>query len=166
MLTEVPTPLFSNRVIRRRRYQLIGTLAGGFNLTEQGGATGSVIIGTRVGDVFEVGAGLRQMATPVQSVGSSREYTFEHLALVRLGLHFELDSRRIVSLPFSVDLGTNFGDVKQAKLNLGLRFNITPYLSLGIYPFSPVYTFRGANSVLADNSRWSFPSTLELGFNF
>lgn len=85
---------------------------------------------------------------------------------MRLGLHIDLDSGRYVAVPVSMDVGFGSAQSVTWKLNFGLRVRPVDWLWVGLYLFNPTYDKWNADTALAKASRWSFPSSLEVGFAF
>lgn len=116
-----------------------------------GGAVGIL----RLTDLFELGGGMRLLG---------RGNHVDRVFLARVGLHAELDARRRVALPLSLDVGGSATVGFHARLNFGLRLRLADAWSLGVYPLNPSYT--AMHSPREPGSRWSFPSTIETSFVF
>ncbi len=162
------TPLFSATARRRSSYRFFSAGSVGSDLRSTDGLVDSLAIGVRFAELFELGGGFRHMLVdhPVFESPSEREKSSTYLGFLRAGLNIDLDAGRYVAVPISVDLG--FGDAAslQWRLSWGLRVRPADWLWIGIYPFSPTYTKYRANKRLAIAERWSFPTSLEVGFAF
>jgi hypothetical protein len=111
----------------------------------------------RIFETVELGGGVLQLFRPGFSGGPALAYG----GFGRLGLVFHLGRQRRVSLPWGVDLGGVTGGGSYFKMNLGVRVKLTESLFVGLYPYNPVFTGRREAS-----SPWSFPTTIELGWDF
>ena len=66
----------------------------------------------------------------------------------------------------SLDVGGGSNVVVHGSLNFGLRFAPIPNLNIGLMPFNPTFTLFQESSPLRGGKYWTFPSSVEVGFNF
>jgi hypothetical protein len=165
-------PLFSTTARRRSAVRFFGAGSVGTDLRETNGLVDSLAVGVRLAELVELGGGFRHMLvdhpelSASGALASTTTKTSSYLGFLRAGLNIDLDAGRYVAVPVSIDVG--FGDAAkvQWRLNWGLRVRPTDWLWIGIYPFSPTYTNYRATEKLATAKKWSFPTSLEVGFAF
>lgn len=157
--------LFSGSILRRSRIQLIGNIAAGTELARFDGYTGSVVVGIRIKNAFELGAGFRHtLASQNKTLGPGLDSGFQ--AFGRIGGHFYVDDRHRFAVPLHLDIGSGHNIFLQTRLSIGLRVNLLRSFWIGLLPFSPNFTYFEEESEFLGAKRWTFPTTLELGFNF
>jgi hypothetical protein len=157
-------PLFSGSLRRRSVIQLIGSAGAGTELARFQGYTGSLTAGIRLRDLIEIGGGLRHTIEPLRS-DLRGERDFSLVGFGRLGLHLWLDDEHRFAIPLSVDAGAGHNVRFHLRVNYGLRFAPLRNLWIGLMPFNTSYT-DFTSGPFDGSSRWSFPSTLEVGFSF
>ena len=160
-------PLFSVSAQRRSSFRFFGAASLGTDFRETNGLSDSLTLGIRFAELFELGGGFRHMLVDHTPEGASKsQKDSSYLGFIRAGMHIDLDAGRYVAVPMSMDIG--FGDPVrvQWRFNWGLRVRPADWLWIGIYPFSPTYTSYKDKSRLAAADKWSFPTSVELGFSF
>ncbi|HEU4407519.1 MAG TPA: hypothetical protein VFS43_19795 [Polyangiaceae bacterium] len=148
-------PIFDRGARRRASVRVTGAVDAARSLAERGQVQAGAVGALRLWDFVEVGGGGRVMGDAEGPPGAYRAVAFG-----RLGVHGELDARRRLALPFSVDLGAGRLGA-YARLNWGLRVRVYDEVSVGLYPFNP--SFDRAES---RRRPWSFPSCVETSFAF
>ena len=159
-------PLFSARAQRNASYRFFAAGAFGADLRKPMGLCDSLTVGIRLAELFELGVGFRHMVIAHDSSSGDITRDSSYAAFLRLGLHIDLMDSRFLAVPISVDLGLGDPFRSQWRLNWGFSARLTPWMSLGIYPFSPTYTVYKEDTRLANAPRWSFPTSVELAFTF
>ena len=158
------TPLFGARARRRSMIQFITSVAAGTELVRLHNYTGSLVAGMRIRDVFEIGGGLRHTIDP-RIYGQTGDGESGVIGFGRAGFHFWIDDKHRFALPLSVDLGAGHNVRLHFRLNYGLRFAPMDNLWIGLMPFNASYSSLD-EEVFKGTERWTFPSTLEIGFNY
>jgi len=126
-------PLFDARARRRAKIRLVASVDGGTDFTLVNGGTFGAYVGMRLNEVFELGGGLRLIASPENPEVAGSPVRASPIAFGRILAHFDVDSARRVALPIGVDAGG--GDARaHVRLVLGIRVRIVDTLSLGLYP--------------------------------
>lgn len=130
------------------------------------GALGAV----RFWEMFEVGAAARCLlsfrapeAPDQQAAPGDPRPLAQIIGLAHLGLNLDLDARRRVAIPLSIQAGAGGLVAHQVKLGIGVRVRATDFLYLGLTPFNPTKT--GAPRAPALHG-WTFQSGLEVGGAF
>ena len=157
-------PLFDAAARRRSLIQLITSVDAGTELVRLQGYTGSVVAGIRLRDVLELGGGLRHTIDPLRE-GREGRRTSAWWGFGRLGFHFWLDDHHRFAIPLSVDAGAGHNVRFHLRVNYGLRFAPIRKLWIGLMPFNTSYTAFDLDP-FDGTRRWTFPSTLELGFAY
>ncbi len=155
--------LFSGAVRRRSIIQFMAQAAGGGDLAQLESPSASVLVGLRLREVIDIGGGFRELVTTVPS-GSASLPCF--IGVGRLGVHLPLDTAEIFAIPFSVDAGAGQNVLYHLKLNLGLRVRLPYRFSVGLMPFNPTFTAFKETGPMAGARKWTFPTTLEVGFSY
>ena len=153
---ELPSPtdahgLFDGSERRRASVRVGASLDYGAAFGRKNEWSASVVPMLRLTDLFEIGGGMRLIRD-------------DRVWLARVGLHAELDARRMFALPFSIDLGGGSTVAFHARLNFGLRVQVLEGLWLGLNPLNPTYT--RLRDPIGAMPHWSFPTTLETSFAF
>jgi hypothetical protein len=154
-------PLFQGRLVRRSSIELISAAAAGTELVRFGGYSGSFTAGLRLRETIELAGGVRHTIEPLGDGHGSGVVGFG-----RFGVHLWLDDNQRVALPMSIDAGAGYHVEALLKLNLGLRVRLTHGVTLGLMPFNPLFQHFKDDSPFRGASRWTFPTTLELGFAY
>ena len=157
------TPLFSARARRRSMIQFLGSAGAGTELVRLHTYTGSVTFGMRIRDVFELAGGLRHTMDP-QVYGQTGDEQSGVIGFGRAGFHFWIDDDHRFALPLSVDVGAGHNVRLHFRLNYGLRFSPLRSFWIGLMPFNASYSELDGDTFVG-TQRWTFPTTLELGFN-
>lgn len=143
--------LFDGTERRRAAIRLGAALDYGAALGRKNEWSASIVPMVRLTDLFEIGGGMRLI----------RE---DRVWLARVGLHAELDARRMFALPLSIDLGSSATVAFHSRINFGLRIQVVDGFWLGLHPVNPTYTrLRDPVGVVP---HWSFPTTIETSFAF
>ncbi len=159
-------PLFSARARRNASYRFFAAGAFGADLRKPMGLSDSLTVGIRLAELFELGVGFRHMVIAHNTSSGDVTRDSSYAAFLRVGLHIDLMDSRFLAVPVSVDIGLGDPFRSQWRLNWGFSARLTPWMSLGIYPFSPTYTVYKEDTRLANAPRWSFPTSVELAFTF
>ncbi len=155
--------LFGGPVRRRSIIQFMAQTAGGGDLAQLESPSASVLVGLRLREVIDIGGGFRELVTTVPS-GSASLPCF--IGVGRLGVHLPLDTAEIFAIPFSVDAGAGQNVLYHLKLNLGLRIQLPYRFSVGLMPFNPTFTAFKETGPMVGARKWTFPTTLEVGFSY
>ena len=158
------TPLFGARARRRSMIQFMASAGAGTELVRLHNYTGSLVAGIRIRDLLEIGGGLRHTMDP-RVYGQTGEMQSGVVGFGRAGFHFWVDDRHRFALPLSVDVGAGHNVRLHFRLNYGLRFAPMDNLWIGLMPFNASYSSLD-EEVFKGTERWTFPSTLEIGFNY
>jgi len=143
--------------------QFVASVGAGTELVRLHNYTGSLVAGIRLRDVFELSGGLRHTIEP-RLDGQAGENEYAVIAFGRAGLHLPVDDEFRFALPLSVDVGAGHNVRLHVRINYGIRFSPMQSFWIGLMPFNASYT--DFKEVPFDGTqRWSFPTTLELGFN-
>jgi hypothetical protein len=162
--------MFSASAIRRTRIRLVVATEGGGDVTLHDGGAWSGYVGMRLRDVFEIGGGARLLrfddpdADPADP--GPHDSGTEWVGFGRLMLHADVDANRRVALLFGADVGAGHPAI-YARLIWGLRVRVWRDLSLGLYPFTPTYTYVkdiGGHDAQRGYTGFTFPTTVELSF--
>ena len=159
------TPLFSGRTVRRASIRLFGSAAVGSDLVRANGMTASLVAGARVSEALDFGGGLRLSLDP-ESLTAGGERHLSVIGFGRFGTHLDLDNAKRFAIALSVDVGAGSNVVVHGSLNFGLRFAPIPNLNIGLLPFNPTFTLFKEGPPLEGRKYWTFPSSVEVGFNF
>ena len=159
------TRLFGAGIRRRSTIQLVGSASAGTELVRFGGYAGAVYAGLRIRNAFEFGGGVRHLVTRATR-SAEDELRSNFVGFGRLGAHLFVDNSHICAIALSADVGAGQEVGFHLKLNAGLRFQIGTALMVGIFPFSPSFFRYKESSTFAGAMRWTFPTNLEVGFNF
>jgi hypothetical protein len=159
-------PLFDARARRRAKIRLVTAVDGGTDFSLINGGTFGAYVGMRLNEVFELGGGLRLIASPENPGLTGSPVKTSPIAFGRILGHFDVDSARRVALPIGVDAGG--GDARAyVRLVLGIRVRVWDTLSLGLYPFNPTFTMFANSARQRDDVGWfGFPSTLEVIYTY
>lgn len=160
----VTRPLFTKDARRRASYRFFAAASMGSDLRNTNGLSDELTLGIRFAELLELGAGFRHSWVAHTEAGQDHAATYQ--GFLRLGLHIDLDSGRYIAVPISMDVGFGSAQSVTWKLNFGLRVRPVDWLWVGLYLFNPSYDKYDADTALAKASRWSFPSSLEVGFTF
>lgn len=155
--------LFSGRIRRSSQIEFWGAVAAGTELARFEGHTASAVLGLRLRETVELGGGVRHATAPLaQSAGGDLRSSV--VGFGRVNMHLWLDDNHRVALPIGVDVGAGYRAQVQLRLNLGLRVRLVSNLWLGLLPFNPSFTYYDEESEYRGAKRWTFPTTLEVGF--
>ncbi|MDX2093041.1 MAG: hypothetical protein SFX73_34680 [Kofleriaceae bacterium] len=114
-------------------------------------------LAVRALEALELGGGVRQLWRQHTSEAPRRTYG----GFLHLGMVFDLDARRRISLPLAYQLGGVGRAGLYMRFGAGVRVRLVSSLTLGIHPLNPVYTGTSGRA-----SSWSFPTTIEVGYTF
>jgi hypothetical protein len=153
--------LFDRATQRRFMIQLIASAAGGTELYRLDRSSGSLYLGLRIRDAFELGGGVRHMLAPLPA-SRGGELAASVVGFGRIGAHLGLGVSKRAALAMSLDAGSGYRSRFQLKLNLGLRLHASDSLAIGLFPFSPTFNYYKESSLYEGALRWTFPTTLEL----
>lgn len=159
------TRLFEGAIRRRSGIQLVGSVAAGTEMINFRGYTGTLSVGMRIRNAFELAGGVRHLVASerYRDHGNLRS---SFIGFGRIGAHLFLDNNHIVAMALSSDIGAGQHTRFHLKLNVGLRIHPTSRLMIGVFPFNPMFNAYKASSPFGSMTRWTFPTTLEVGFNF
>jgi hypothetical protein len=97
---------------------------------------------------------------------NSGETRWSYIGYGRIGAHLWLDDHHEVAIPIGLDAGGGTNVRAHARINLGLRYSPIPRLSIGLFPFTPSFAYYKEDSELKGAMRWTFPTTVEVGFSY
>lgn len=158
-------PLFDGSTRRRFSIQLVAAASAGTELVRFDRYEGSLYVGMRLRDAFELGAGVRHFMSPVpQSAGG--ELLSSVVGFGRIGAHLGFGVKKPVAIALSLDAGSGLNAMLHFKGNIGLRVKPTEMLTIGVFPFSPTFNYYYEDSPFQGALRWTFPSTIEVAFNY
>lgn len=148
-------PIFDEGAQRRSLLRLTGAIDAARGFTDRGPMQAGAVAALRLWNFIEVGGGGRMIGTT-----DAPSESYRTVAFGRVGVHGELDARRRLALPFSVDLGGGARGA-YARLNGGLRVRVYDEVSIGLYPFNPTFDQAGNRK-----RPWTFQSGVETSFAF
>jgi hypothetical protein len=157
--------LFEGSIRRTSQIEFVGHAEAGTELVRVEGYTGSLVLGLRIRETFEIGGGVRHVLAPLPP-GRDDELDSGLVGFGRIGAHLWVDDRHWFALPLSIDAGAGYQVLYHLRLNCGLRYSPIRNLSIGLLPFNPSFVHFKEDSPFAGAMRWTFPTTLELGFVF
>ncbi len=149
--------MFSIGMRIRGMAQPVLALESGGDLRQHDELGTNAVLSVRAIQAIEVGGGVRQIWRRGSVENPERSYG----GFLHLGIAFDLDVARRVTIPVAYDLGGVNRAGVYMKFAAGVRVRVAEKLSVGLYPFNPVYTGTSHRS-----SGWNFPTTLELGYLF
>jgi hypothetical protein len=159
-----PLAMFSSSFKRRSAIRLLATLETGSDLVLHDGLTSILLAGIRLYDVVEIAAGAKMLihrGNEKRANGEKQDFRASWIAVARVLAHLDLGSRRRVALPIGIEGGLGHAQV-DVRAILGIRFRLTDYLHLGIYPFNPAYTRFKDKKLKTKLGWWSFATTIDL----
>jgi len=159
------TRLFEGSIRRTSQVEFFGHAGAGTELARVEGYTGSLVLGLRVRETFEIGGGVRHTLAPLPpSRGGDLDTGL--IGIGRVGGNFWVDDHHWFAIPLSIDGGAGYQVLYHLRLNCGLRFSPIRNLSIGLLPFNPSFIQFREDSEFAGAKRWTFPTTVEVGFVF
>lgn len=163
-----PSHSFAGPVRRRSAIRFLTTLETGTDLVTHDGMTTTALVGMRLYDVLEISAGAKLLlhrGVELEPDGRKQELRTSWIALGRVVAHLDMDTKRRVALPIGFEIGAGHAQI-DVRAVLGVRFRLTGYLHLGLYPFNPAYTRFEDEKLERKLGWWSFPTTMDLSFSF